>query len=427
MAMMQSELQRARPVGAKVPRWSAVEDEKLKGLVAELGDKNWKEVASRLEHGRSATAVEQHYNIIIGKRKRPGAKEGEGEGELSVEPLDEAGRAAKAHEVAEAAAQRQADREAKAAEKEAKAAEVAKRKAEKDAQSEAKAREKEERRRVKEEAAAIKAEKAEMPKKPRSSYLFFCEETRDALKRDNPDLIVTDLAKLQGAAWKELDDSDKQRYLDKAAADVERYKAEMETGGWEEKIKEMNRREEERCLAAGIEPPSKKHKSPGASSRSRKKVKLIEWYVPEGYALATTPPTASQLAFNNEAGDQLVGKHIMFNWEGVGWCEGVIDSRNKDASNLMDLETGDIVNFVVYYEIDDDRSSHNLELQDHGGGPAADFGNWALLELTPAAASGEEADAVEEQAAVTEDEDEGAEEETAAMQVEQTPQVAPPE
>jgi len=117
----------------------------------------------------------------------------------------------------------------------------------------------------------------------------------------------------------------------------------------------------------------------------------------------------------------------MFNWEGVGWCEGVIDSRNKDASNLMDLETGDIVNFVVYYEIDDDRSSHNLELQDHGGGPAADFGNWALLELTPAAASGEEADAVEEQAAVTEDEDEGAEEETAAMQVEQTPQVAPPE
>lgn len=42
-----------------------------------------------------------------------------------------------------------------------------------------------------------------------AQYLFYCEETREGFKKENPELGVTDLAKLQGAAWKELDDADK--------------------------------------------------------------------------------------------------------------------------------------------------------------------------------------------------------------------------
>jgi len=248
--------------------------------------------------------------------------------------------------------------------------------------SSAKRAEKEERKAKKEAAKLAKAEKACMPKRPRSSYLFFCDETRDTLKRSHPDLSVIDLAKLQGAQWKDLPEPDKQRYVDKAAADVERFKAEMEAGGWYEKEREMKRAEEERRAAAGEEPPSKKHKSPSPSAgRSRKKSKVFEWFLPEGYMQAPEPPTAAQLEFGNTAGDALVGKHILFNWDGVGWCEGVIDSRNTDPSALMDEDASDVVNFVVYYEIDDDHSQHNLELHMYGGGPDADFDNWVLLEL----------------------------------------------
>ena len=111
-----SSSKRGRPAGAKVPRWTPEEDETLKGLVAELGEKNWKEVAGRLEHGRSATAVEQHYNIITGKRKKPGSKDPEVEGEQGDE-VDEAAKAARLAESAERAAAKAAEREAKAAEK----------------------------------------------------------------------------------------------------------------------------------------------------------------------------------------------------------------------------------------------------------------------------------------------------------------------
>ena len=58
--------------GEKKPKWTPEEDERLKALVAELGEANWREIAARLNPGRSATAVEQHYNILIGKRKKPG-------------------------------------------------------------------------------------------------------------------------------------------------------------------------------------------------------------------------------------------------------------------------------------------------------------------------------------------------------------------
>jgi hypothetical protein len=112
---------------------------------------------------------------------------------------------------------------------------------------------------------------------------------------------------------------------------------------------------------------------------------LIAWYVPEGHAVASQPPTSAQLEFGCEAGDALLGKHILFHWEGVGWCEGILESRNMDSSLMIDEETRGIVNFIVYYAIDDEKAQHNLELQFYGGGPTAAFGNWVLLEPAPSA------------------------------------------
>ena len=52
-----------------------------------------------------------------------------------------------------------------------------------------------------------------MPKKPKSSYLFYCDEVREELKAANPDKSVVDLAKLQGEGWKALPPEEVRRCL----------------------------------------------------------------------------------------------------------------------------------------------------------------------------------------------------------------------
>jgi len=270
----------------------------------------------------------------------------------------------KAAESEEKAAAREAEKAAKA---EAKAEEKARKdaeKAEKEAVSSAKKAEKEARKAKAEAEKAARDEKAKMPKKPRSSYLFYCEETREGFKKENPELGVTDLAKLQGAAWKELDDADKVKYVEKAATDTIRYKTEMDEGGFWEKEKEMRVAEAE-----------KKGKSP-SSSKKKKELDLAPFEVPEGYALAA-PPTAAELEFNNDAGDALVGKHLLFNWEGVGWCEGVIEERNTSKREKIGK---DHVNFWVHYAVDSNTSKHNLELENYAADGDAEFDSWILLD-----------------------------------------------
>ena len=56
-----------RAPGTKVPRWSRAGDERLKELVKLHGDRA--PVGRKLEGGRSATAIEQHYNILIERRR----------------------------------------------------------------------------------------------------------------------------------------------------------------------------------------------------------------------------------------------------------------------------------------------------------------------------------------------------------------------
>ena len=55
------------------------------------------------------------------------------------------------------------------------------------------------------------------------------------------------------------------------------------------------------------------------------------------------------------AAAQLVGKSILFNWPVVGWCVGVIKERNRDARSYRKVDNERVkVNFLIYYEIDDD-------------------------------------------------------------------------
>ena len=55
--------------GLKVPRWTPVEEDRLRRTVEEVGERNWPLVAQRLGN-RSAMGAEQHWQIMVGKRKR---------------------------------------------------------------------------------------------------------------------------------------------------------------------------------------------------------------------------------------------------------------------------------------------------------------------------------------------------------------------
>ena len=64
-------------------------------------------------------------------------------------------------------------------------------------------------------------------------------------------------------------------------------------------------------------------------------------------------------------------------WPSVGWCFGVIKEANNDKRFKIDGRRGEVVNFFVHYEIDDNTSKHVLTLNAYGG---TGVGSWVLLE-----------------------------------------------
>ena len=63
-----------RSRGEKVPRWTTEEEERLRALVGQQGDRAWVKVAEALGTGRTPAGVDQHWQIMSGKRKRNGKK-----------------------------------------------------------------------------------------------------------------------------------------------------------------------------------------------------------------------------------------------------------------------------------------------------------------------------------------------------------------
>lgn len=118
---------------------------------------------------------------------------------------------------------------------------------------------------------------------------------------------------------------------------------------------------------------------------------------PVGFCIAplSTMPSQAMLEPKAPEQQQLVGRSILYNWAGVGWCAGVVHSVNCDRRKTMQVETNDgkkekaLINFFVYYAIDSNLSAHVLTLEMYGG---VNAGCWVLLEAEGGVA---EADPVE--------------------------------
>ncbi|KAF7297226.1 hypothetical protein MIND_00955700 [Mycena indigotica] len=66
------------------------------------------------------------------------------------------------------------------------------------------------------------------PKRALSAYMFFSQDWRERIKTENPDASFGEVGKLLGAKWKELDDEEKQPYIEQAAKDKTRAEQEKE-------------------------------------------------------------------------------------------------------------------------------------------------------------------------------------------------------
>lgn len=68
--------------------------------------------------------------------------------------------------------------------------------------------------------------KREGPKKPLSSYMFYCIDQRSKVKEDSPDLDSKEITRELGRLWNEMSEKEKSFYVEKADADKKRYENE---------------------------------------------------------------------------------------------------------------------------------------------------------------------------------------------------------
>merc|ERR1712080_186386 len=76
--------------------------------------------------------------------------------------------------------------------------------------------------------SAKKQKDPNAPKGRMHSYMFFCNEMRPKVWKEQPELKMTELASKLSALWKELGEDQKKKFEEMAEADKKRYENEME-------------------------------------------------------------------------------------------------------------------------------------------------------------------------------------------------------
>ncbi|CEG75993.1 Putative Structure-specific recognition protein 1 [Rhizopus microsporus] len=64
------------------------------------------------------------------------------------------------------------------------------------------------------------------PKRGLSAYMFFSQDNREVVKKENPSASFGEIGKLLGEKWKKMTEEQKKPYIEKAEADKKRYEEE---------------------------------------------------------------------------------------------------------------------------------------------------------------------------------------------------------
>ncbi|KXJ09183.1 high mobility group protein 20A [Exaiptasia diaphana] len=84
------------------------------------------------------------------------------------------------------------------------------------------------------------------PRAPLTAYVQFLNINREKVRSENPELPFPDVTKLLGAQWSKMTQDQKQKYLDEAERDKERYVAELERYQQTDTYKAFLKKQEER-------------------------------------------------------------------------------------------------------------------------------------------------------------------------------------
>ncbi|KAH8233657.1 hypothetical protein KR026_010980 [Drosophila bipectinata] len=114
---------------------------------------------------------------------------------------------------------------------------------------------------------ATKKKESDKPKRATTAFMLWLNDTREKIKKDNPGIKVTEIAKKGGEMWKEL--KDKSKWEEAAAKDKLRYQEEMRnykpSGGGSDNEKGAKASKKRKSDAS----PTKKANSSGSGFKSK--------------------------------------------------------------------------------------------------------------------------------------------------------------
>ena len=195
-----------------------------------------------------------------------------------------------------------------------------------------------------------------MPKKAVSAYLHFCTEMRPQLKAEDPTVAPNDLMKGLGERWNALPLEEKAKYEALEREDKARYAQECTAAGIDPDEARARRKKPKEGGAEGEEggTPKKKRKSRAkqptegggggegggegegeGEGDADLEVELLPWAVPSGFEVAGRPDVEA-LQPSSAAAKGLLGRRIMYHWQDVGWCQGVLQKCNGDKRKTVD-------------------------------------------------------------------------------------------
>ena len=79
-------------------------------------------------------------------------------------------------------------------------------------------------------------------KRGKNPYMFFLQENRDKVKKENDGVNNKELIKIIGNKWNSLSADEKKKYNDMAEKDKERYEKELENSGLKIVIKKIKKK-----------------------------------------------------------------------------------------------------------------------------------------------------------------------------------------
>ncbi|KAM7314912.1 high mobility group protein 20A [Ixodes scapularis] len=108
------------------------------------------------------------------------------------------------------------------------------------------------------------------PEKPLTGYVRFLNDRRERVRADNPTANFPDITKILANEWSKLEPTDKQKYLDEAEKDRERYTKEMEQYQQTEAYKLFTKKKHEKKTKGVEETAANGPAAEAASEDSRK-------------------------------------------------------------------------------------------------------------------------------------------------------------